>query len=151
MKCPTCHNPDTKVIDSRLSKEGDSIRRRRECVECEERFTTHERIEELLPAVIKKDGRREEFNRDKIRRGIDKAFQKLAVSVSEKESLLTRLEKFARECGDKEITSSTVGEKIMEELKNMDQVAYVRFASVYRSFRDVNEFMDELKNLLKDK
>ncbi|MDH5543041.1 MAG: transcriptional regulator NrdR [Nitrospinota bacterium] len=151
MKCPACQHPDTKVVDSRLSKEGDTIRRRRECIQCEERFTTHERIEEILPAVIKKDGRREEFNRDKIRRGIDKAFQKLAVSVAEKEALLDRLEKFARECGDKEISSSVVGEKIMEELKSMDQVAYVRFASVYRSFRDVNEFMDELKNLLKDK
>jgi len=151
MKCPACQHPDTKVVDSRLSKEGDTIRRRRECIQCEERFTTHERIEEILPAVIKKDGRREEFNRDKIRRGIDKAFQKLAVSVAEKEALLDRLEKFARECGDKEISSSAVGEKIMEELKSMDQVAYVRFASVYRSFRDVNEFMDELKNLLKDK
>lgn len=151
MKCPLCHCPDTKVIDSRLSKNGEAIRRRRECEKCEERFTTHERVEETYPSIIKKDGRREDFDREKIRQGLNKAFEKRTVSVQEKEALLGRIEKFLRELGEKEIDSAVVGQKIMDELKKMDEVAYVRFASVYRSFRDVNEFMDELSELLKDK
>ena len=151
MKCPACQCPDTKVIDSRLSKEGDAIRRRRECEKCEVRFTTHERVEEVYPSIIKKDGRREDYDRDKIKQGLSKAFEKRTVSVEQKEALLGRIEKFLREAGEKEIPSTMLGQKIMDELKQIDEVAYVRFASVYRSFRDVNEFMDELSELLKDK
>ncbi len=151
MKCPVCNSIETKVIDSRLSKEGESIRRRRECVSCQARFTTHERIEELYPVVIKKDGRREDFDREKIRRGLDKAFEKRPVSVEDKEALVGRVIRSIQNRGEKEVSSSAIGQKIMEELRSMDEVAYVRFASVYRSFRDVSEFMDELSNLLKER
>lgn len=137
--------------DSRLSKEGDVIRRRRECIKCQERFTTFEKLEELSPAVIKKDGRREDFNREKIRRGLDKAFEKRPVSVEEKEALVDRIMSSLRETGEKEVNSSVIGLKIMEELRKVDEVAYVRFLSVYRSFNDVNEFMDELIKLVKEK
>jgi transcriptional repressor NrdR len=151
MKCPVCHSIDTKVIDSRLSKEGESIRRRRECVSCQARFTTHERIEALYPVVIKKDGRRENFDRDKMRRGLEKAFEKRPVSVEDKEALLGRVIRSIQNSGEKEVNSSLIGQKMMEELRNTDEVAYVRFASVYRSFRDVSQFMDELSHLLNDK
>jgi transcriptional repressor NrdR len=151
MKCPSCASVENKVIDSRISKEGDVIRRRRECLNCQQRFTTHERIEEILPLIIKKDGRREEFSRDKIRHGLEKAFEKRAVSAEEKESLIDRIVRHLRGLGEKEIPSSIIGQAIMDELKNIDQVAYVRFASVYRSFRDVSEFMEELTRLLKEK
>ncbi|MFQ5431810.1 MAG: transcriptional regulator NrdR [Nitrospinota bacterium] len=151
MKCPACHSIETKVIDSRLSKEGDAIRRRRECVSCQSRFTTHERVEELYPTVIKKDGTRQEFNRDKIRGGLDKAFEKRPVAVEEREALVSRVIRSIQSSGEKEVPSSAIGRKIMEELRNTDEVAYVRFASVYRSFRDVSEFMDELSNLLNGK
>ncbi len=151
MKCPSCGNIDTRVVDSRLSKDGDVTRRRRECQQCGERFTTHERIEEILPSIIKKDGSREDFDTDKIRRGISRACEKRPISVDKKEELLKRVVQFVRESGEKEINGSKVGEKIMDELRGLDEVAYVRFASVYRSFRDVNEFMDELSDLLKDK
>ncbi|GMT42244.1 MAG: transcriptional repressor NrdR [bacterium] len=149
MKCPACHSIETKVTDSRISKEGENIRRRRECLKCRERFTTFERIEEFFPAVIKKDGRREEFNRNKIRRGLDKAFEKRPVSVEEKEALVNRLILSMRDIGEKEVSSAAVGQMILDELRGIDEVAYVRFASVYRSFRDISEFMDELTNLLK--
>lgn len=151
MKCPACGHIEAKVVDSRLSKEGDVTRRRRECLKCGERFTTHERIEEVYPSIIKKDGRREDFDRDKIRRGIDKAFEKRPVSVDEKEALVDRVGRFARESGEKEIPSSVIGQKVMDEMREKDEVAYVRFASVYRSFRDVSEFMDELTQMLKDR
>ena len=151
MKCPACHSIETRVIDSRLSKEGDAIRRRRECVSCQSRFTTHERVEELYPTVIKKDGRRQEFNRKKIRGGLDKAFEKRPVSVEDREALVSRVIRSIQNNGEKEVNSSAIGQKIMEELRNTDEVAYVRFASVYRSFRDVSEFMDELSNLLNGK
>jgi transcriptional repressor NrdR len=151
MKCPACSSIEDKVIDSRESKEGDVIRRRRECLACQERFTTHERIEETIPLIIKKDGRREEFSRDKIRHGLEKAFEKRAISVEQKEALIDRIAKHLRGMGEKEVPSSAIGQAVMNELKNMDQVAYVRFASVYRSFRDVNEFMEELTRLLKEK
>ena len=148
MKCPFCGFIDTKVIDSRLGKEGNNIRRRRECVECERRFTTYERIEETLPLVVKKDGRREAFDRTKIIAGMQRACEKRPVSISEIEKFVDRLEIRLQESGEKEVDSSRVGEAVMEALHNIDEVAYVRFASVYRQFKDINEFMSELKDLL---
>ena len=151
MKCPVCSNLENKVIDSRLNKEGNSTRRRRECLSCNERFTTYERIEKTLPYVIKKDGRREEFNRDKILSGIKKACQKRPVSIQQMEMLVDRVEQYCQDLGEKEISAMIAGEKVVKELYGIDDVAYVRFASVYRSFKDVNEFMIELKDILKNK
>ncbi len=151
MKCPACSNMENKVIDSRLNKEGDIIRRRRECLSCEERFTTYERVEKSLPFVVKKDGRREEFNREKILDGVKKACQKRPISIEKVESLVDRVEQHFQDLGEKEISAVAVGEKVVKELYGLDDVAYVRFASVYRSFKDVNEFMVELKEVLKDK
>lgn len=151
MKCPFCGHLEDKVIDSRLSKDGDIVRRRRECLKCEGRFTSYERIEEVLPLVIKKDGRREPFNRQKILRGLEKACEKRPISVEMRESLVGKIEKKLQELGEKEISSSWIGEQIMTELKEIDEVAYVRFASVYRQFRDIREFMEEIKNLFSDK
>ncbi len=139
------------MIDSRLNKEGDITRRRRECLNCGDRFTTYERIEKTLPFVVKKDGRREEFDREKILIGIKKACQKRPVSLEQLESLVDRVERFFQDQGEKEISAVWVGEKVVKELYAMDDVAYVRFASVYRSFKDVNEFMVELKEVLKNK
>jgi transcriptional repressor NrdR len=151
MKCPGCGFKENKVIDSRLTKESDVIRRRRECFECGRRFTTYEKIEEHLPFVIKKDGRREPFDREKILTGIKKACEKRPISLTTMEELISRIEKSLLEIGDKEIPSGIIGEKIMKELHELDEVAYVRFASVYRQFRDINEFMSELKELLDEK
>ena len=151
MKCPVCSNLENKVIDSRLNREGNSTRRRRECLSCNERFTTYERIEKTLPYVIKKDGRREEFNRDKILSGVKKACQKRPVSIQQMEMLVDRVEQYCQELGEKEISAVVAGEKVVKELYSIDDVAYVRFASVYRSFKDVNEFMVELKDILKKK
>ncbi len=148
MKCPFCGFIDTKVIDSRLGKEGNNIRRRRECLDCERRFTTYERVEESLPLVIKKDGRREPFDRAKIVSGIQKACEKRPVSVTTIEKVVDRLEMSLQETGEREIDACRIGEAVMEALRDMDQVAYVRFASVYREFKDINEFMCELKNIL---
>jgi transcriptional repressor NrdR len=148
MRCPACQDLENKVVDSRLSKDGLAIRRRRECSSCGRRFTTYERIEEQLPLVVKKDGRREPFARLKIIEGLKKAFQKRSVSIEEIEALADDLTKEFSERGDKEVAASVVGERIMERLKEMDEVAYVRFASVYRSFRDVTHFMEELQELL---
>jgi len=139
---------DDRVIDSRLSKEGDMIRRRRECTHCLRRFTTYERVEETLPLVIKKDGRRENFDRGKILAGLHKACEKRPIGVETLEKLVDRIEQKLQEGGEREIHSRVVGEQIMLELQNLDEVAYVRFASVYRSFKDVNEFMSEVKELL---
>ena len=139
------------MIDSRLNKEGDITRRRRECLNCGDRFTTYERIEITLPFVVKKDGRREEFDREKILIGIKKACQKRPVSLEQLESLVDRVEQFFQDQSEKEISAVEVGEKVVKELYAMDDVAYVRFASVYRSFKDVNEFMVELKEVLKNK
>ena len=139
---------DDRVIDSRLSKEGDMIRRRRECTHCLRRFTTYERVEETLPLVIKKDGRRENFDRGKILAGLHKACEKRPISVETLEKLVDRIEQKLQEGGEREIPSRVVGKQIMLELQNLDEVAYVRFASVYRSFKDVNEFMSEVKELL---
>ncbi|MGW8312991.1 MAG: transcriptional regulator NrdR [Desulfuromonadales bacterium] len=148
MKCPFCSHDDTRVVDSRLGKEGNNIRRRRECVECERRFTTYERVEETLPLVIKKDGRREAFDRQKIISGIQRACEKRPVSIATIEKLVDQMELALQESGEKEIPASRIGEEIMEALQSLDEVAYVRFASVYRQFRDINEFMSELTEIL---
>jgi transcriptional repressor NrdR len=148
MKCPFCADTENKVIDSRLSKEGYVIRRRRECLACNRRFTTYERIEEIPLMIIKKDGRREEFNRDKIRSGITKACEKRNVSMNSIEDFLDELEQELRETGKKEISSSIVGERVIKRLHDLDEIAYVRFASVYREFKDVNDFIQELKLML---
>ncbi|HEX9873366.1 MAG TPA: transcriptional regulator NrdR [Deferrimonas sp.] len=148
MKCPFCGFVDTKVIDSRLGKEGNNIRRRRECVDCERRFTTYERVEDTLPLVVKKDGRRESFDRMKIIGGMQRACEKRPVSISTIEKVVDRLELTLQESGEKEMESSRIGQAVMEALKNIDEVAYVRFASVYRQFKDINEFMAELKEIL---
>jgi transcriptional repressor NrdR len=142
---------ENKVIDSRMNKEGDIIRRRRECLSCSDRFTTYERLERSLPFVVKKDGRREEFNREKILDGVKKACQKRPVSIEKVEALVDRVEQHFQDLGEKEISAVDIGEKVVKELYKLDDVAYVRFASVYRSFKDVNEFMVELKEVLKDK
>jgi transcriptional repressor NrdR len=151
MKCPDCSGMENKVIDSRLNKEGSIIRRRRECLSCLGRFTTYEKLERSLPLVIKKDGRREEFDRDKLINGLQKACQKRPVSIKDIEDLVDRVEQYIQELGDKEVSALTVGEKVISEIYSLDDVAYVRFASVYRSFKDVNEFMVELKEVLKTK
>ena len=151
MKCPYCTKIDNKVIDSRLSKDGRMIRRRRECVECGRRFTTYEKLEEVLPMVVKKDGRREPFNREKIISGIRKACQKLPVSMTSIEEFVDTLELYFQELGKKEIDSSDIGERVINKLKEWDEVAYVRFASVYRQFKDINEFMTELEGILRSK
>ena len=151
MKCPYCAKIDNKVIDSRLSKDGRTIRRRRECLACGRRFTTYEKLEEVLPMVVKKDGRREPFNREKIIEGIKKACQKRPVSITRIEEFVDALELYFQELGKKEIDSSEVGERVINNLKEWDEVAYVRFASVYRQFRDINEFMAELEGILKSR
>lgn len=151
MKCPACDHQENKVIDSRLSKEGDTIRRRRECISCSERFTTQEKIIITLPMVVKKDGRREVFNPQKILSGIEKACQKRPISVEAQEGIVQKIVKSFKECGEKEVSYNDVGELVIKELSTLDDVAYVRFASVYRSFKDINEFMSELTDLLKNK
>ncbi len=148
MKCPYCDDLESKVLDSRLSKEMDTIRRRRECLKCGKRFSTAERIEEGLPLVIKKDDRREVFDRTKILNGLKKACEKRPISVTNLEKIVFRIEYNLLEKGEREIRASEIGEMVMEELRKLDEVAYVRFASVYRQFRDINEFMNELKDLL---
>jgi transcriptional repressor NrdR len=151
MKCPFCSHPESKVVDSRLSKDKETIRRRRECLGCKKRFTTSERAEDALPLVIKKDGRREVFNRLKIFNGLKKACEKRPISVNLIEKVVNRIELYFQEKGEREVKSSEIGEKVMEELHRLDGVAYVRFASVYRQFKDIQEFMDELKELLGNK
>jgi transcriptional repressor NrdR len=151
MKCPYCAKIDNKVIDSRMSKDGRTIRRRRECLNCSRRFTTYERLEEVLPMVIKKDGRRESFSRDKIIEGIKKSCQKRPVSVTKIEEFVDSLEVYFQELGKKEVESKEIGERVINNLKDWDEVAYVRFASVYRQFKDINEFMAELEDILKSR
>jgi transcriptional repressor NrdR len=148
MKCPFCPKDESKVIDSRVSKDGGIIRRRRECEGCGKRFTTYERVEEPLPAVAKKDGRREAFDRAKIAAGIRKACEKRPVSTETIDSLVDRVERWALELGETEVSSTAIGGRVMGELQGLDEVAYVRFASVYRSFKDIGEFMKELGELL---
>ena len=148
MKCPFCSEIDNKVIDSRLSKDGNVIRRRRECIMCTRRFTTYEHIEEVPIMIIKKDGRREVFNREKVGAGIKRACEKLDISVNIIDEFLDDLERDLKETGEKEIPSRDIGEKVMAELHNINDIAYVRFASVYREFKDVNDFVSELRTLL---
>jgi transcriptional repressor NrdR len=149
MRCPFCREPENRVVDSRLTEDNDVIRRRRECSACKRRFTTYERIEETLPMVVKKDGRREVFDRAKLVAGLMKACEKRPVSVDSIEQTVQQIERTILDRGEKEVASSAIGEALMRELHKLDQVAYVRFASVYRSFKDVGEFMRELEDLIK--
>ncbi|MDH5637541.1 MAG: transcriptional regulator NrdR [Nitrospinota bacterium] len=149
MKCPACNTADSKVIDSRLSREEDMIRRRRECVSCGRRFTTYEKIEESLPLVVKKNGERQAFNRQKIRDGVEKACHKRSVSAEDRAELVEQAVRAALETGEPEVPCQIIGEVVMQGLKKLDDVAYVRFASVYKDFRDVNEFVEELNSLVK--
>lgn len=151
MKCPFCGHLDDKVIDSREARTGDMIRRRRECLKCSRRFTTYERIDEIPYMVIKKDGRREKFDRQKILQGLLKACEKRPVAVSKLEAIVDQAEAFVSEAIDRERTTTEIGELLMVQLKKLDKVAYVRFASVYLDFKDVKEFMDELKGLLRER
>jgi transcriptional repressor NrdR len=148
MRCPFCNHPEGKVVDSRSSKEGESIRRRRECLKCERRFTTYERIEEVVQMVFKKDGRREPFDRWKIKSGILKACEKRPVSLEQLDVIIDDVERSLFNSSEREVSTQIIGQAVMERLKKLDEVAYVRFASVYRQFKDLNEFMDELKTLL---
>ena len=151
MKCPFCENPEDKVIDSRTSKEGNAIRRRRECLQCGKRFTSYERVEDVVPMVEKKDGRREPFNPSKIKSGLLIACKKRPIETGRIDEIVDNIEKKLIGLGVKEIQSSWVGEEIMSALKDLDQVAYVRFASVYRQFKDINDLMDEVKMLFEQK
>ncbi len=150
MLCPFCKNLEDKVVDSRLNKEGEVIRRRRECLQCQRRYTTYERIEDALLMLVKKDGRREAFDRSKIFSGLRKACEKRPVSINQLETVVARIEKTIQEMGESEIESQIVGEEVMRQLHALDQIAYVRFASVYREFKDANQFMSELTSLLND-
>ena len=147
MHCPFCGADDTKVIDSRLVAEGDSVRRRRECQSCGERFTTFETAELVMPRVVKSDGTREPFNEDKLRRGLTRALEKRPVGIDEIESALNHIMHRLRSTGERELASRAVGEEVMQELRKIDGVAYVRFASVYRDFQDVSEFQEEIARL----
>lgn len=151
MKCPFCSSLESKVIDSRLAKEDTSIRRRRECLNCKSRFTTYERVEEMELLVIKKGGVREPFDRSKIIAGMIKACEKRPISMEVIENFVSDLEREFQERGDREVDSSEIGERVINKLYEIDEVAYVRFASVYRSFKDVNQFLNELTDLLKEK
>ena len=151
MRCPFCRDLENRVVDSRLGKDGDAIRRRRHCEHCGRRFTTYERVEESLPMVVKKDGRREPFERAKIVSGLKRACEKRPVSVDTIEAVADKIERQLQEAGDREVTSREIGESLMRELHELDAVAYVRFASVYRSFRDVHEFMRELEDLIAER
>ncbi len=151
MRCPFCGTMENRVIDSRLGKNGRTIRRRRECLGCKKRFTTYEKVETVLPMVVKKDGRREPFDPEKIRSGIQKACQKRPISINKIDDFVEALAQEFQENGQREIQGSDIGEKVIERLKEWDDVAYVRFASVYRQFKDINEFMSELKELLDER
>ncbi|MBN8236902.1 transcriptional regulator NrdR [Halobacillus kuroshimensis] len=150
MKCPNCHYKSTKVLDSRPIEEGQTIRRRRECEQCGFRFTTFERIEEVPLIVVKKEGTREEFSREKLMRGLIRACEKRPVEVEKLEAVTLDIEKELRNRGVSEVLSEDIGEMVMGRLSEVDEVAYVRFASVYRQFKDINVFIDELKELIKD-
>ena len=148
MKCPFCSHPEDKVVDSREGKEGRVVRRRRECLSCARRFTTYERVDEIPYMVVKKDGRRESFDRNKLLTGLVKACEKRPVPMSALEAVVDEVENMLQESPEKELPATLIGERLMEKLKVLDQVAYVRFASVYRQFGDLNAFMDELNRLL---
>jgi transcriptional repressor NrdR len=151
MKCPFCGHLHDKVVDSRESKEGDAIRRRRQCLACQRRFTSYERIDEIPYMAVKKDGRRERFDRQKVLAGVLKACEKRPVSMIQLETIADKAETMVQESSEREVSTRSIGEMIMNELKNLDKVAYVRFASVYLDFKDVQEFMTELKDLLKSR
>ncbi len=148
MRCPGCKTLDDKVIDSRMSAEGNSVRRRRECLKCGRRFTTYEYVEEAPLMIVKRDGVRQRFDREKLRTGIIKACEKRPVSMDKIDELVDEIERECQKKADKEVTSTQIGKTVMEKLYNIDEVAYVRFASVYRRFKDVSHFMDELKKFL---
>lgn len=150
MKCPFCGDLEDKVIDSRISTEGDTIRRRRECLKCQKRFTTYERLEEIPLMVIKKDGRREPFDRKKLLAGILKACEKRPIPMEKIEGMVDEIERTLQRNYEKEVSSTDIGELVMKQLHKLDEVAYVRFASVYRQFKDINQFMSELSTLLKE-
>ena len=150
MHCPFCGAVDTRVIDSRLVSEGNHVRRRRECITCEERFTTYESAELVMPRIIKQDGIREPFNEDKLLAGLTKALEKRPVSIEKVEEAINRIKTILRATGEREIPSRDVGEEVMKELRELDEVAFVRFASVYRSFKDLNEFRQEIDRLSQD-
>ena len=149
MKCPFCAHMEDRVVDSRESREGDVIRRRRECLKCERRFTSYERVDEIPYMVVKKDGRREPFDREKVQAGVLKACEKRPIPMAKVEALVNAIEKYVQESRERERSTEKIGEMIMRRLKELDQVAYVRFASVYRDFKDVSEFMTELKSLVR--
>ncbi|TAN41885.1 MAG: transcriptional repressor NrdR [Nitrospirae bacterium] len=151
MKCPFCDGVEDRVIDSRTSKEGDAIRRRRECLKCGERFTSYERVEEVVPMVVKKDGRREPFDMGKIKSGLLISCKKRPIGTDQLDAIVGTIEKKLVGLGVKEVQSTWIGEQIMAELKDLDKVAYVRFASVYRQFKDINDLMDEVKTLFEQK
>lgn len=151
MRCPFCKGLESSVIDSRLTKDGDAIRRRRECRECERRFTTYERVEEHVPLVIKKDGRRESFDRGKVTTGLVKACEKRPISIHAIEAFVARLEQALQDRQEREIPSGDIGTEVMAFLRRLDPVAYIRFASVYRAFNDISEFMVELKDLVEER
>lgn len=151
MQCPFCGHLEDKVIDSRESKEGDSIRRRRQCMLCEKRYTTYERIDEVPYMVVKKDGRREKFDRQKVTNGLLKAAEKRPISMAKISELVNQVESRVTDSPDREISTTEIGEFLMEALRNEDKIAYVRFASVYRDFQDEQAFFDELKNLMRQK
>lgn len=148
MRCPFCHSTQNRVIDSRPSREANAIRRRRECLKCGRRFTTYEQVEETLPLIVKKDGRREPYQRTKVAEGIKKACEKRPVSIDAIENFLDDLERELLESGQREVPSSFIGERVMAKLREWDDVAYVRFASVYRHFTDATDFMEEIRQLL---
>ena len=147
MRCPFCASMETKVIDSRLASEGMQVRRRRECIDCGDRFTTYESAELVMPRIVKSDGTREPFNQEKLLNGVLRALEKRPVSTESVESAISHIQHRLQSCGEREIPSRQLGEWVMQALRNLDQVAYVRFASVYRSFQDVSEFRDEIERL----
>ena len=151
MKCPYCGYQESKVVDSRHSDEGNSIRRRRECLSCQKRFTTYETVESLPINVVKKDNSREPFDREKILRGMVRACEKRPVSLADIESAVSEIEQIVQNSLEREVESRHIGELVMERLKQLDEVAYVRFASVYRQFKDINSFMQELTRILEEK
>ncbi len=151
MQCPFCNQLDDKVVDSRMAREGEAIRRRRECLGCTRRFTTYERIEDNLPMIVKKDNRREALDRTKVMAGLKKACEKRPISGATLEAVVDRIEKRLQDRSESEIQARVVGEEVMKELHALDQVAYVRFASVYREFKDIDQFMDTIKSLAQDR
>ncbi len=150
MKCPFCEHQEDRVVDSRMAQEGQAIRRRRQCLKCQKRYTTYEHIEESTPFVVKRDGRREPFDRRKILSGVQKACEKRPVSVEQMERVVDEIEKAASELGRQEIQSADLGELVVTRLHDLDEIAYVRFASVYRQFKDVNEFTREIQRMTKN-